>query len=91
MNSFFLCDIENRPRLQLLPRSQKLSSSTDDNQPVEPSARKSNIFGSGKPRDERDPKIVELNKHIDEVVEKEQHLAQTKSTNSNESPTNLIK
>ena len=88
MNSFDLFDIENRPRLKLLPRSEKLSSSTDDNQPIETSARNSNIFGSGKPRDERDPKLAELNKHIEEVVEKEQHLSPTKS---NESPTNLTK
>ncbi len=34
----------------------------------------------GKPRDERDPKVAELNKHIEEVVEKEQHLLNTEST-----------
>jgi len=73
---------ENRPRLQLLPRSQKLSSSTDDSQPIESPIRKSSIFGCGKPRDERDPKLAELNKHIEEVVEKEQHLPRTKSTES---------
>ena len=77
--------LENRPRLQLLPRSQKLSSSTDDNQTPDPTtttttARNANIFGCGKPRDERDPKIIELNKHIDEVVEKEQHVSTEKST-----------
>jgi hypothetical protein len=82
---------ENRPRLQLLPRSQKLSSSTDNNQPVESSTRNSSIFGCGKPRDERDPKLVELNKHIEEVVEKEQHLLRTKSTTSNESTIDLTK
>jgi hypothetical protein len=43
----FFSNIENRPRLQLLPRSQKLSSSTDDNQPVESPSRNSNIFGCG--------------------------------------------
>ncbi len=86
-----MCDLENRPRLQLLPRSQKLSSSTDNNQPVESSTRNSSIFGCGKPRDERDPKLVELNKHIEEVVEKEQHLLRTKSTTSNESTIDLTK
>ncbi len=40
--------LENRPRLQLLPRSQKLSSSADDNQPTQPATRNLNIFGSGK-------------------------------------------
>ncbi|CAF2824462.1 unnamed protein product [Rotaria sp. Silwood2] len=74
---------ENRPRLHLLPRSQKLSSSTDDNQTTEPSTRNSSIFGSGKPRDERDPKLAELNKHIEEVVEKEQHVPETNLTTSN--------
>ena len=44
---FTLKNLENRPRLQLLPRSQKLSSSTDDNQTPEPGARKASIFGSG--------------------------------------------
>ncbi|CAF1018818.1 unnamed protein product [Adineta steineri] len=82
---------ENRPRLQLLPRSQKLSSSTDDNPTPEPGARNSNIFGVGKPRDERDPKIAELEKHIEEVVEKEQHVPRTKSTASNESTDGVIK
>jgi hypothetical protein len=48
VSHFFFSDIENRPRLQLLPRSQKLSSSTDDSQPTETSARNSNIFGCGK-------------------------------------------
>ena len=37
----------------------------------------------GKPRDERDPKLVEFNKHIEEVVEKEQTIPRTKSTTSN--------
>ncbi|CAF0876301.1 unnamed protein product [Adineta ricciae] len=82
---------ENRPRLQLLPRSQKLSSSTDDNQTSEPVSRSANIFGSGKPRDERDPKLMELNKHIEEVVEKEQHVPRTKSTASNESTEGVAK
>jgi hypothetical protein len=45
----------------------------------------------GKPRDERDPKLVELNKHIEEVVEKERHLLRTKSTASNESTIDLTK
>jgi len=65
---------ENRPRLQLLPRSQKPSSSTEDKQPIGSSTRNSSIFGSGKPRDERDPRLVELEKHIEQIVEKEQHL-----------------
>ncbi|UJR21382.1 hypothetical protein I4U23_024474 [Adineta vaga] len=82
---------ENRPRLQLLPRSQKLSSSTDDNQTPEPVSRNAGIFGSGKPRDEHDPKLVELNKHIEEVVEKEQHVPRTKSTASNESTDGVTK
>ena len=71
--------LENRPRLQLLPRSQNASSSpsttTTDNKPAtDTSARNASIFGCGKPRDERDPKIIELNKHIEEVIEKEQNL-----------------
>ncbi|CAF4866149.1 unnamed protein product, partial [Rotaria socialis] len=74
---------ENRPRLQLLPRSQKASSSTDEAPTSEPAGRNSNIFGCGKPRDERDPKVAELNKHIEEVVEKEQHIPRTQSTTSN--------
>ncbi|CAF5118384.1 unnamed protein product, partial [Rotaria magnacalcarata] len=74
---------ENRPRLQLLPRSQKISSSTDEAPTSEPAGRNSNIFGCGKPRDERDPKVAELNKHIEEVVEKEQHIPRTQSTTSN--------
>jgi RNA recognition motif-containing protein len=82
---------ENRPRLQLLPRSQKLSSSTDDNQTPEPVTRNASIFGCGKPRDERDPKLAELNKHIEEVVEKEQHVPRTKSTTSNGSTDGVIK
>jgi hypothetical protein len=45
----------------------------------------------GKPRDERDPKLVELNKHIEEVVEKEQYLPRTKSTTSNESTIGITK
>ena len=77
--------------MQLLPRSQKLSSSTDDNQTPEPAARNANIFGCGKPRDERDPKLAELNKHIEEVVEKEQHVPRTKSTTSNGSTDDVIK
>ena len=75
--------IENRPRLRLLPRSEKLSSSTDDSQSLELSTRNLTIFGLGKPRDERDPKLVQLNKHIEEVVDKEQHV--------NESPIDLTK
>lgn len=43
--------IENRPRLQLLPRSQKLSSS-DDKPPSDQGARNKSIFGSGKLYDE---------------------------------------
>ena len=46
---------------------------------------------SGKPRDERDPKLMELNKHIEEVVEKEQHVPRTKSTASNESTEGVAK
>jgi hypothetical protein len=45
----------------------------------------------GKPRDERDPKLVELNKHIEEVVEKEQHIPRTKSTTSNGSTETVTK
>lgn len=88
---------ENRPRLQLLPRSQKLSSSTDDNQTPDattttttPTTRNSNIFGCGKPRDERDPKLVELNKHIEEVVEKEQHVLQTKPAEDTNKPVRIL-
>jgi hypothetical protein len=44
------------------------------------------FFSIGKPRDEHDPKIVELNKHIEEVVEQEQHVPPTKS---NESPSGV--
>lgn len=36
----------------------------------------------GKPRDELDPKLAEFNKHIEEIVEKEQHTPRTKSTTS---------
>lgn len=39
--------LENRPRLKLLPRSQKLSSSTDDQESLELPTRNLNIFGSG--------------------------------------------
>ena len=66
--------LENRPRLKLLPRSQKLSSSTDEQESLESSTRNLNIFGLGKPRDEHDPKLMQLSKHIEEVVEKEQHV-----------------
>jgi len=82
---------ENRPRLQLLPRSQKPPSAPEENASNEPAARNASIFGSGKPRDERDPKLAELNKHIEEVVEKEQQTPRTKSTTStgsNEGATN---
>lgn len=82
---------ENRPRLQLLPRSQKLPSASEETSPSEPAARNASIFGSGKPRDERDPKIMELNKHIEEVVEKEQQAPRTKSTTSNGSNEGVIK
>ncbi|CAF3339390.1 unnamed protein product [Rotaria sp. Silwood1] len=82
---------ENRPRLQLLPRSQKVSSSVDDKPSVGPATRNVSIFGSGKPRDERDPKLAELNKHIEEIVEKEQHIPRTISTTSNESTNNIVK
>ncbi|CAF4406004.1 unnamed protein product, partial [Adineta steineri] len=71
---------ENRPRLQLLPRSQKVQPSTNDNQSKEPATRNTSIFGCGKPRDERDPKIAELNKHIEEVVEKDINGLSIKST-----------
>lgn len=82
---------ENRPRLQLLPRSQKLSSSTDDNQtPDATTARNSNIFGCGKPRDERDPKLMQLNKHIEEVVDKEQHISTEKSTEDVNKPVRIL-
>ncbi|CAF0798815.1 unnamed protein product [Rotaria sordida] len=82
---------ENRPRLNLLPRSQKVSSSSDDKSSVEPSTRNASIFGCGKPRDEHDPKLAELNKHIEEIVEKEQHLSRTTSTTSNESTSSVTK
>lgn len=36
----------------------------------------------GKPRDEHDPKLAELDKHIEEIVEKEQHLQRTISNDS---------
>ena len=46
----------------------------------------------GKPRDEHDPKIVELNKHIDEVIDKVQQFSRTTSTTSNdESKNDIIK
>ncbi|CAF3827121.1 unnamed protein product [Adineta steineri] len=82
---------ENRPRLQLLPRSQKVQPSTNDNQSKEPATRNTSIFGCGKPRDERDPKIAELNKHIEEVVEKDINGLSIKSTTSNEPTNNIIK
>ncbi|CAF2731978.1 unnamed protein product [Rotaria sp. Silwood2] len=88
---FISFNIENRPRLQLLPRSQKVSPSVDEKPSVEPAARNINIFGLGKPRDEHDPKLAELNKHIEEIVEKEQFLPRTISTTSNESTNNVIK
>lgn len=73
---------ENRPKLQLLPRSQTVPTPKDETKTIENSARNASIFGSGKPRDERDPKLVELNKHIEEVVEKEQTIPRTRSTAS---------
>jgi hypothetical protein len=45
----------------------------------------------GKPRDERDPKLAELEKHIEEVVQKEQQVPRTKSTTSNGSTENVAK
>ncbi|CAF0901172.1 unnamed protein product [Adineta ricciae] len=87
-----LAAAENRPRLQLLPRSLKVSSTKNDNTTVDFSSRNANIFGSGKPRDEHDPKIVELDKHIDEVIDKVQQLSRTTSTTSNdESKNDVIK
>lgn len=47
-NYYFLTIIENRPRLQLLPRSQNNATSVDVKKSSEPSTRNSNIFGSGK-------------------------------------------
>ncbi|CAF1684233.1 unnamed protein product [Rotaria magnacalcarata] len=82
---------ENRPRLQLLPRTQKSSSPVDDKKPAEGAVRNSSIFGLGKARDEYDPKLMELSKHIEEIVEQEQHVARTKSTTSNDSTQNIIK
>ncbi|CAF4980234.1 unnamed protein product, partial [Rotaria socialis] len=83
---------ENRPRLQLLPRTQKNNSSpVDDKKPAEGAIRNSSIFGLGKARDEYDPKLMELSKHIEEIVEQEQHAARTKSTTSNDSTQNIIK
>jgi len=81
---------ENRPRLQLLPRSQK-PSSTDNNQTPESGTRNASIFGSGKPRDERDPKLAELNKHIEEIVLKEQQIPRTKSNGSTEGVTKPVR
>lgn len=54
---------------------------------------KNNTFEKylGKPRDERDPKVAELSKHIEEVVEKEQHIPRTTSTTSNGSTDVVIK
>ncbi len=49
------------------------------------------ILKIGKPRDEHDPKLAELDKHIEEIVEKEQHLPRTKSTASNDSTSGIIK
>ncbi|CAF3674158.1 unnamed protein product [Adineta steineri] len=46
---------------------------------------------TSKPRDERDPKIAELNKHIEEVVEKDINGLSIKSTTSNEPTNNIIK
>lgn len=73
---------ENRPRLQLLPRSQNASTTKAENPATDASTRNASIFGCGKPRDERDPKLMELNKHIEEVVEKEQQVVRTRSTPS---------
>ncbi|CAF0747552.1 unnamed protein product, partial [Didymodactylos carnosus] len=56
-----LSNAVERPRLQLLPRSAPLNSAS----------RNAGIFGTGKPRDESDPKVAEFDKHIDEKVEKE--------------------
>ena len=46
-------EIDNRPRLQLLPRSQKISSPIDEKKTIEPSMRNSSIFGLGKKRKEK--------------------------------------
>ncbi|UJR28063.1 hypothetical protein I4U23_009319 [Adineta vaga] len=82
---------ENRPRLQLLPRSQKLPPTAENNRSTESTLRNSNIFGCGKPRDELDPKLIKLNEHIEEVIDKEQHLSRTTSTTSNESKNDVVK
>jgi predicted component of type VI protein secretion system len=79
--------------LQLLPRSQKPTApaAVEDKATAEPVARNAGIFGSGKPRDERDPKLAELNKHIEDVVEKVQQVLRTVSVTSNGSNDGVTK
>lgn len=90
-NSYSSDNLESRPRLQLLPRSQKLPCTNEENSAIESSSRNTSIFGCGKPRNEHDPKLIELNKHIDEVIDIEQNLSHTASTTSHESKNDIIK